>query len=385
LLVDVGAPGHESMTMTRRHFLVGTTAACAIAPTAISLYGKGAPGIPDVDTSKSLGRHAAAKGILFGAAINDSGLNNDKPYVDLIADQCTIGVPESALKWLALRPTPDRFDFGAGDLCQQFLSSHDIKYRGHTLVWEQALPPWFSTVVSARNAKAMMLDHISVVVRHYAGKMHSWDVVNEAIELKDGRSDGLKSTPWLQMIGPEYIELAFHAAHEADPKAMLVYNENWLELEDRPTERKRQAALTLLSNLKKNGVPIHGLGLQSHLFAETVVGGPNFAHFLDEVADLGLAILITELDIRDQHLMGSVESRDQAVAKKYYDYLSFMVQRKALQAVLTWGLSSRYTWLTKQSPRPDGSPVRPLPYDADLKPTPAWQAIAAAFDQAPAR
>jgi endo-1,4-beta-xylanase len=257
-----------------------------------------------------------------------------------------------------------------------------MKYRGHTLLWESALPPWFHDTVNTGNAKAMMLDHISVVVGHYAGKMHSWDVVNEAIQPNDGRPDGLKNTPWLQMIGPDYIEMAYRAAHQADPNAMLVYNENWLEPEDRGAEKKRQLTLSLLSNLKKKDVPIHGLGIQSHLFAETVVGGPMLARFLDEVADLGLVILITEMDIRDQHLTGSVEARDKAVAQKYYDYLSFMLQRKSVKAVLTWGLSDRYTWIAEHNPRPDGSPVRPLPYDADLKPTPAWNAIAAAFDHA---
>jgi endo-1,4-beta-xylanase len=369
------------MALTRREFLVGTAAACATMRAIAAPNAGGVSAFPQVDMSKPLGKRAAAKGILFGTALRGDALKNPA-YADLVVSQCRIGVPEVALKWNMLRPAPDKYDFGAGDYYYQFLSSHGMKYRGHTLLWEQALPPWFHNTVNARNAKAMMLDHISVVVRHYAGKMHSWDVLNEAIELEDGRPDGLKNTPWLQMIGPEYIEMAFHAAHEADPKAMLIYNENWLEPEDRPTEKKRQATLVLLTGLKKKGVPVHGLGLQSHLFAETVVGGPNFARFLDEVADLGLAIFITEMDIRDQLLVGSVEARDQAVAQKYYDYLSFMLQRKTVKAVLTWGLSSRYTWLTEHSPRPDGSPVRPLLYDADLKPTQAWKAVAAAFDQA---
>jgi len=369
--------------LTRREFLVGTAAACATMRARATTNAGGVSTLPHVDMSKALGEHAAAKGILFGTALGVGPLK-DPAYADLVARQCTIGVSENALKWAALRPAPDRYDFGAGDYCFQFLSSHGMKYRGHTLVWELALPTWFHNTVNAGNAKAMMLDHISVVVRHYAGKMHSWDVVNEAIELNDGRPDGLKNTPWLQMVGPEYIEMAFHAAHEADPKAMLTYNENWLEPESW-AETKRQATVALLTNLKKKGVPVHGLGIQSHLFAETVVGGPHFARFLDEVADLGLAILITEMDIRDQHLGGSVETRDQAVAQKYYDYLSFMLQRKAVKVVLTWGLSNRYTWISEHNPRPDGSPVRPLPYDADLKPTPAWSAVAAAFDQASER
>ena len=104
-------------------------------------------------------------------------------------------------------------------------------FRGAPLVWEQALPKWFVPTVNLDNAKQMLLSHISTVVGHYAGQMHSWDVVNEAIRIEDGRADGLKVTPWLIYLGPEYIDLAFHAAHQADPKAMLVYNEDRLEPE----------------------------------------------------------------------------------------------------------------------------------------------------------
>jgi endo-1,4-beta-xylanase len=368
------------VTLTRREFLVGTAAVCATVRATTALDAKQVL-IPEVDTSKPLGEYAAAKGILFGTTLGGELLENPA-FADLVVSQCSIGVPESALKWNALRPGPDKYDFDAGDYLYQFASSHGMKYRGHTLVWELALPSWFHNTVNAGNAKAMMLDHISVVVGHYAGKMHSWDVVNEAIEPEDGRPDGLKNTPWLQMVGPEYIEMAFHAAQEADPKAMLVYNETWLDPEDRPTEKRRRATLAMLTNMKKKGVPVHGLGIQSHVFAQTGGGGPNYARFLDEVADLGLSILITEMDVCDQHLVGSVKIRDQAVAQKYYDYLSFMLERKAVMAVLTWGLSNRYTWIAENYPRPDGLPVRPLPYDADLKPTPAWKAIAAAFDQA---
>ena len=103
--------------------------------------------------------------------------------------------------------------------------------------------------------------------------MHSWDVVNEGIQVEDGRADGLKVTPWLIYIGPEYIDLAFHAAHQADPKAMLVYNENWLEAENPAAEQKRQAVLSLLTRLVKRGVPIHGLGIQSHFYCGDECGG----------------------------------------------------------------------------------------------------------------
>src|SRR5262249_17516261 len=157
----------------------------------------------------------AARGLLFGAALRKKHLCDDQPYANLASQQCGILVPELELKWDMLRPTPDQYDFSGGDWLYEFATSHRMLFRGHTLVWEGALPGWFTTTVTAKNAKTMLLDHISKVVGHYAGKMHSWDVVNEGLQIGDGRSDGLKNTPWLKMLGPEYIEIAFHAAHEA--------------------------------------------------------------------------------------------------------------------------------------------------------------------------
>jgi endo-1,4-beta-xylanase len=306
-------------------------------------------------------------------------------YTDLVTKQCGILAPGNELKWDALRPAPGQFDFTAGDWIEQFAKSHGMKFRGHTLVWEQALPKWFVPTVNLDNAKQILLSHISTVVGHFAGQMHSWDVVNEAIEIGDGRPDGLKVTPWLLYLGPEYIELAFRAAHNADPNGMLVYNENRLEPENPVYEQRRQAALSLLTRLVKRGVPIHGLGIQSHLLAETNVAGPAFKRFLHAVEDLGLSILITEMDVRDHLLPGDIAVRDALVAKQYYNYLSFILKFKSVKTVLAWGLSDRSTWLSKYRPRKDGLPVRPLLFDAELQPKPAFAAVMRAFNEAPKR
>ncbi|HEX4642875.1 MAG TPA: endo-1,4-beta-xylanase [Candidatus Acidoferrales bacterium] len=328
---------------------------------------------------------AQSRGLIFGAAIPKRNLSADSLFSRLVERQCGILVPEWELKWEALRPAPDRFDFSGGDWLYEYTQRNHMLFRGHTLVWEAALPSWFASTVNARNAKSVLAEHISTVVTHYAGKMHSWDVVNEAFQIEDGRPDGLKTTPWLRFIGPDYIEAAFHAAHEADPAAALYYNENWLEPETDACERKRRAVLTFLKGMKKKGVPIHGLGIQSHLFAEANVTGPNFRRFLDEVADLGLAIAVSELDVRDKNLPGNPETRDRLVAEQYYKYLSFVLKCKAVKTVLTWGLSDRYTWIARSQGRADGLPVRPLPYDANLEPLEARWAVQRAMEQAPAR
>jgi endo-1,4-beta-xylanase len=372
--------------MNRREAMklaVVVAGASAFAPWT-PLRAVGAP--VDFDRTKelvALRDVAHSRGLIFGAAIPKKNLFADSLFSRLVKRQCGILVPEWELKWEALRPAPDQFDFSGGDWLHEYANSNGMLFRGHTLVWEAALPRWFQSTVNARNAKSILIDHISTVVRHYAGKMHSWDVVNEAFQMEDGRPDGLKNTPWLKFLGPEYLEIAFHAAHEADPAAALYYNENWLEPDN--CEGKRRAVLATLTNLKKKGVPIHGLGIQSHLYAEADVTGPQFRRFLQEVEDLGLAIIISELDVRDKNLPASPETRDRLVAEQYYKYLSFVLKCKAVKTVLTWGLSDRYTWIARSQGRADGLPVRPLPYDANLEPTEARWAMQRALEQAPAR
>jgi endo-1,4-beta-xylanase len=357
---------------TRRDFLLAAVASAGVhALRPMNTTG----------ATHTLREMAKDKGITFGSAISVGPLQ-DPSYAGLFARQCGIAVPELALKWEATRPTPDKFDFSAGDSLYEFSKSHGILFRGHALVWEQALPKWFGYTVTAENANKMMIDHICTVARHYAGKMHSWDVVNEAFQIEDGRPDGLKITPWLRLIGPEYIETAFHAAHQADPHAMLVYNENWLEPEDAGTDKKRNAVLTLLTRMKKNNVPVHALGIQSHVYTNTNTSNASFKRFLQQVSDLGLSIMITEMDVRDKNAPADIATRDRLIASQYYKHLSFMLQFPAVRTVITWGLSDRYTWIATHDPRPDGMPVRPLPYDAELRPTPAWDAIRHAFEEA---
>ena len=203
--------------------------------------------------------------------------------------------------------------------------------------------------------------------------------------MQGGREDGLKKTPWLRLIGPEYIELAFRAAHEADPKATLIYNENWIRAGRFGQRTPHRAVLNLLMDLKKRNVPVHGLGIQSHIFAEANVTGPNFETFLKEVEALGLAILITELDVRDRLSPADVATRDRLVAAQYEKYLSFLLQFESVKTVLTWGLSDHHTWIAEHNRRADGLPVRPLPYDSELKPKPAWRAMQSAFANASKR
>jgi endo-1,4-beta-xylanase len=343
-------------------------------------------GQPSFVQEPPLRSHAAAKGVVYGAATGYGNLLRDAAFAARFQEECGILVPENEMKMGPLRPTPDSFNFVPSDWLEEFARTRGLLFRGHTLVWHSQLPSWFQSTANTQNANQILLQHISTVAGRYAGKMHSWDVVNEAINVPDGRADGLRNTPWLQLLGPDYIEIAFRAAAEADPNTMLVYNDFGLDYDTTSHDQKRNAVLKLLERLKTAGVPIHAFGMQAHLSAsETRFSAAKIQTFFRNVADLGLKIMITELDVRDQTLPADVAIRDSIVAKVYQDYLSAALSEPAVIAVLTWGLADRYTWLSSFAPRADGVPVRPLPLDADLNRKPAWSAMAGAFDTAPMR
>ncbi len=331
-----------------------------------------------------LRERAVAKGLIYGAASTHRALSSDADFAACFAQECAILVPEWELKWGSLRPSPDSFDFTKGDWLAKFARTHNMRFRGHTLVWHENLPQWFAGTVDSQNAEQILLKHIATVVGHYAGSIHSWDVVNEAIYPADGRSDGLRKWPWLQFLGPDYIEIAFRAAADADPQALLVYNDNRLDYDTREEEARRTAVLRLLERLLSRGTPVHALGMQAHLRGdETQFNPKKLKTFLRAVAGLGLKILITEMDVTDQKLPKDTSVREHMVAGVYEDYLAVVLDEPAVIAVLTWGLSDRYTWLSKYEPRADGAPVRPLPLNTQLRRNFAWNAIARAFDRAP--
>lgn len=377
--------------MNRRDFLLGlsTSAGAAIVwhrDKAESRFRLGAGSrfsAAVVDDTLSLGERAAARNILYGAAVQKKSLESDPLFRRHFEQECSILVPERALKWRWLRPSPEVFDFSDGDWLADFAAQHGMAFRGHPLVWHRGLPDWFQTNVHPLNAEQMLTDHIEKVVSHYAGKVHSWDVVNEAVFPQDGRSDGFRESPWLKMLGPQYIDLAFRTAAAADPAAKLVYNDFGMEYDNTVQNRKRDAVLTLLERLVSAGVPIHALGIQAHLLrVDARFSAEKLRRFLQAVAGLGLEIMITELDVTDTKFPKESAARDQQVADVYWEYLSVVLQEPAVTTVLTWGLSDRYTWLRRKAPRADRGMTRPLPLDKNMNRKPSWYAIADNFDNA---
>ncbi|MBI3582216.1 MAG: endo-1,4-beta-xylanase [Nitrospinae bacterium] len=334
------------------------------------------------NSADSLRERAARKGLVFGAASGCNLLTRDKEFAARFAEECGMLVPENELMWNAVRPSPDGFNFGPGDCLAEFARKNNMLFRGHALVWHEALPAWFHRTVGDQNAEQILRSHINKVVGHYAGKTHSWDVVNEAIAPWQRQPDGMRDTPWLRLLGPKYMDISFRTAAAADPKTLLVYNQNHLEYDSKGSEACRNHTLNLLRRLKTGGTPVHALGIQAHLTSEDGKFNPQvFRKFLREVAGLDLKIMMTEMDVIDRDITNDIFTRDKIISGKYEELLSVALDEPAVIAVLTWGLSDKYTWVRNYFPRRDDAAVRPLPLDESFHRKQAWHAIARAFDQ----
>jgi endo-1,4-beta-xylanase len=348
----------------------------------------------NVTGADSLRAHATARKLLYGAAVNPALLDLEaltagsaaNPYTQLIQAQAAILVAENAMKWAALRPTPNTFDFTLADRLMRFAVLAGQQVRGHNLCWHEGLPSWFQASVTKNNARPLLVQHIQAVAGRYRGQIHSWDVVNEAVDPGDNRPDGLRNSPWLQLIGPDYIELAFKTAAQADPQAKLTYNDYGIELDTPEQVTKRGQVLLLVRRLKARGVPIHALGVQSHLQADGPQPGAGLQSLIRECAKLGLEVYVTEMDVNTHSLPGGPEAQDAAVARVYKNYLGMVLAEPNVPVALTWGITSAHSWLNEtQEPwarRPDGARQRPLPFDDELNPTPAFFAIRTAIDSA---
>ena len=383
------------MTRSRREFVQsaarigGSIAAASLFPLVDRGLGQvSAPNsmptpIGTLTGANSLGAHAAAHGSLYGCAVDVHALKTDPAYAVLIREQCGIVVAENEMKWAALRPTAETFRFDDADALVAFAEANRMKIRGHNLAWHRGNPKWFDTELTATNARKVLVTHIQTVMHRYAGRMHSWDVVNEAIDVKNGWPDGLRDTVWLRLAGEGYLELAFRAAREADPKALLTYNEYGIEAESSESEQKRTATLGLLRRMLDHKVPLDALGVQSHIAAASPKGptyGAGLTRFLSSVRALGLQVFITEMEVNDRALAVDIPQRDAAVAAAYKQYLDIVLADPAVRAVLTWGITNRHTWLNGEDSRADGQPERPLPFDSDYHATQAFIAIRDAFD-----
>ena len=365
---------------------------CLTVPAGLALIGASAA--PPVGTAprplrpSESGLHARAqrKGLFYGSAIDATLLRTDATYMAHVPQECGVLVGEAAFKWAELRPSADTFSFERADMLVAYAARHGLRARGHALVWHESVPEWLEHSITPANAEALLVAHIARVAGHFRRRLIHWDVVNEPIRIDDGRPDGLRDTLWLRALGTRYFDIAFHACAAADPSALRVLNEYGTDYAVPAEARRREALLKLLSDLKARGVPVQAVGLQGHLdAAQTALDQTVLSSFVRDITGMGLKVIVTELDVRDNGLPADVPSRDQAVADHARAWLDAVLVEPAVLGVLSWGLSDRRSWLNDKFPRPDKLPQRPLPLDANLQRKKLWTAIGAALEAAPSR
>jgi endo-1,4-beta-xylanase len=330
---------------------------------------------------------------LIGAAINRSQIyETDERAAKIVTSQFNTISPENILKWEAVHPQSDRYDFEASDKYVAFGEKYEMFIVGHTLVWHNQTPDWVfkdkqGDFVSRKELLKRLRDHIQSVVGRYKGRIKGWDVVNEALN-EDGT---LRQTHWLKIIGEDYIAKAFQYAHEADPNAELYYNDYSLE-----NEPKRKGAIKLIKRLQSMKVRVNAVGLQGH----NNLTFPSLAEqdrTIAEFAGLSVKVCITELDVSvlpdpegfsgaevtlsfamkeklDPFKQGLPPEMQAALANRYADlFWVFLKHRKVISRVTFWGVTDGDSWLNDFPVR--GRTNYPLLFDRDGKPKSAFQSV----------
>ena len=344
-----------------------------------------AAGLAQAQTPASLGALAAARGILFGASAASPML--DQPaYRALYEREARVITVDYEMKFAALRPNGPDADFTAADRLADFAAKQGMGLRGHTLIWNENLPGWLK-FQSRREVERLFDRHIEEMVTRYAGRVHSWDVVNEPFWPDHGARGGYRRGVWFDMLGPSYVRYAFQRAARFDPKARLTLNEAFCERNDPLGQTVRAALLRLVDELRDNDAPIHAVGLQAHLQPQIAYDDDVFVDFLRALARRKVEIYITELDVDDSGFSGSIAERDARVAERYEAFLTKVLAVPQVKMVVLWQLADRFSWYRD----PDAMKLlnithqaRPLPYDDALKRKPAWDAIARALATRPA-
>ncbi|HTW58513.1 MAG TPA: endo-1,4-beta-xylanase [Terriglobales bacterium] len=320
----------------------------------------------------TLRQAADQAGILVGAAVRPS-IFSEAAYSETLAREFNMVEPENAMKWAAMRRNPDSFDFHEGDAIVAFAQAHGMKVRGHCLVWDHNNPEWLAKgQFTPAQLSHLLQEHITTVMKHYAGRVFAWDVVNEALDENGQFKDSLwYNRPGIGFAGKNaaYVEQAFRWAHDADPQALLFYNENSGE----GLNRKSDAIYAMVKKFKRRGVPIDGVGLQMHISRLDLDTRPIAAN-IKRLTALGLQVHITELDVSLPIDANGQASHDDLLrqAEVYRAVVRACLENKGCTAIQTWGFTDKYSWIGSHS---HGTRGAALLFDRAYRPKPAYDAV----------
>ncbi|KAL1491533.1 hypothetical protein ABEB36_012117 [Hypothenemus hampei] len=294
-----------------------------------------------------------ANKIYIGSALAPSHFT-DAQYSTIAAEEFNSLTPENEMKWANVEPSKGKYNYGPAEKLVEFAQQYDMIVRGHTLIWHQEVPDWVS-VLSGDDLHEVMIDHITTLVTHFKGSIYAWDVLNEILD-EDG---SFRKTIWYNNFQTQYIADAFEAAAAADPDAKLYINDYSTEY----SNNKSEALYNLVKELKSQGVPIHGVGFQTHSSVGKVPS--DFASTLKKFTALGVEVAITELDIR---LNGQSED---AQTEAFVEVVKDCVSVSGCVGVTFWEFIDKYSWISEETP---------CPWDSNYQAKPAVAAIEAVLE-----
>jgi endo-1,4-beta-xylanase len=332
---------------------------------------------------QGLGAIAAKNGFVFGAAAGPV-IDKDAAYRELYTTQTRIITTDVAMKMGTIVPQPGPKRFESADRLLQFCAGNRIAMRGHCLIWNEWVPQWIKSM-SVPERQAFFDCYIEEVAARYAGKLHSWDVVNEPFWPGHKAPGGYRLGPWYDAFGTGYVRRAFERVASVDKKTKLVLNEAQTERDDEVGLAVRSGLLRLVDELRDAGVPLHAVGLQGHLQPRYPHDPARFAEFLHALADRKVDIYVTEFDVRDDTFPDDIPTRDAMIADTAEKFLTNALHVPAVKVVIAWELADNYSFYTdaakKKDPLAQRLP-RPLPFDSAMQRKPLWFAMARAFENA---
>ena len=345
------------------------------AGTAKRAWGGAGPAGPLADAARASGR-------FFGAAVRPDLLRDAFASREGLLSNCACLTPEIHLKWNALEPRKDEFNYNPVDDLLNYATARKLFVRGHTLIWERSTPDWAKAEIAAKRDRGLVSGHFARTLGPYRQTITEWDVVNEPLDTVDG-VDGLRRTTFFDAFGPSYIRRALDEARDHAPDAHLLINDYGFEYGNPTESDRRRAFLALLKDLVTAGAPIDGVGLQAHLdLGKGRLADREIGRFLSSIRDLGLSITISELDVKEVDIGAPIAVRDRRVADEVQRYLDIVLMEPAVRGIVTWGLSDRYSWLSEGDGA--GGPAahdliakenRGLPFDRAYRPKPMYLAL----------
>ena len=304
-------------------------------------------------------------GVLVGTAVVPE-LLKDSRYAEVLAREFNVLVPQDVMAWGNVHPQAEQWNFEPVDTLMAFAEKHKMKVIGHALVNPRQLPAYINAEMSADQMRAALREHITKLVGHYKGKVYAWNVVCDAVD----DQEGLRKSVLLEKLGEDYIADAFRAAHEADPDALLLYDDHGADALNAKSDRVYE----LVRKLWAAQVPVRGVGLQMHLSVSDPPDAGDVAKNIDRLRKVGLLVFISAMDVRTNDVPGDRADRLQAQGKVYRLIAAAALRGQSVSGITFWGFTDSHSWIDAEF-----GPDDPLLFDENYNAKPSYRAVLTAL------